>query len=86
MSRRQAFDFLSHQSRSKFDLKSRSATFRQADLSRALKAARAAGMEVGRVEISPDGRIVITPRLTTEQTPAADSLDSWEREYHARKA
>jgi hypothetical protein len=35
------------------------ATFKASDLTRALKAARAAGLEVNRVEISKDGRIVL---------------------------
>ena len=35
--------------------------FRQTDLKRALKGARAAGMEIGRVEINKDGLIVIVP-------------------------
>jgi hypothetical protein len=35
--------------------------FRQTDLKRALKGARAAGMEIARVEINKDGVIVIVP-------------------------
>jgi hypothetical protein len=33
--------------------------FRQTDLTRALKGARAAGIEISRVEIDRDGRIVV---------------------------
>ncbi len=43
------------------------APFRQADLTRAIKAAKAAGMNIRRCEILPDGRIVLT-----EEAPAAD--------------
>ena len=34
-------------------------TFRQRDLVRALKSARAAGLEVSKVEIDKDGKIVV---------------------------
>lgn len=33
--------------------------FKQADLIRALKGAQAAGMRVGRIEIDPNGKIVL---------------------------
>jgi hypothetical protein len=36
-------------------------TFRQTDLTRAIKGARAAGIDVARIEIEKDGRIVILP-------------------------
>jgi hypothetical protein len=35
-------------------------TFKQADVTRLIRAARAAGIEVLRIEIDPSGRIVIT--------------------------
>jgi hypothetical protein len=37
----------------------RRSAFRQSDLTKALKAAKAAGSEVARVEIAPDGRMVV---------------------------
>jgi hypothetical protein len=36
-------------------------TFKQADLTRAIKGARAAGINVARIEIGKDGKIVILP-------------------------
>jgi len=40
--------------------------FRQSDVTRAVRAVRAAGEGVGRVEIDRDGRIVITTRDDAE--------------------
>jgi hypothetical protein len=40
----------------------RPAAFRQSDLTKALKAARAAGVEIERVEIGADGRMVVVLR------------------------
>jgi tRNA(Arg) A34 adenosine deaminase TadA len=42
------------------------ARFRQADLTRALKAAKAAGIDVGQVVLEPSGKIVIMPAGRTE--------------------
>lgn len=39
---------------------SSAARFRQEDVTRAVKGCEKAGMRVGRVEIAPDGRIVIS--------------------------
>ncbi|TYC83757.1 hypothetical protein [Novosphingobium sp. BW1] len=33
--------------------------FKQSDITRAIKAAEAAGMHVGRIEIDPNGRIIL---------------------------
>jgi len=53
----------------------RPAPFRQADLSRALKAAAAAGLDVGRVEIDATGKIVI---VTAKEAPTPQNdLDDW---------
>ena len=38
---------------------SRRSTFRQSDLTRALKGAEAAGVKIRRLEIDPDGRLVL---------------------------
>ena len=53
----------------------RTASFRQSDLSRALKAAVSAGVEVGRIEIDPSGKIVIVSARQDAQ-PKND-LDKW---------
>ncbi|MGR6327704.1 hypothetical protein ACU5AX_01425 [Sphingomonas sp. XXL09] len=50
------------------------ARFRQEDVTRALKGAVAAGMRVGRIEIEPNGRIVI---LSETAAPTADR-NSWD--------
>jgi hypothetical protein len=53
--------------------------FRQADVTRALRAARAAGLEVAGYEVDPvTGKIVITTRTAAgeQKTPETD-LDKW---------
>lgn len=40
--------------------------FREADLARAVKAVQTAGIDVGRVEIDADGRIVIVSRTSPQ--------------------
>jgi hypothetical protein len=55
----------------------RTCTFRQNDLARALKAVKAAGESVRRVEIALDGRLIVvmgTPENLTEQD---NTLDNW---------
>ena len=43
--------------------------FRQSDLTRAIKAAQAAGLEIARIEIDPNGTIKIVPgKPESEQT------------------
>ena len=57
-------------------------TFRQQDVTRAVKAVTAAGVHIARVEIARDGRIVI---VTAEAQPAVqDNLDRELEEFNAR--
>ncbi|MEQ8226502.1 MAG: hypothetical protein RIA64_00315 [Rhodospirillales bacterium] len=35
-------------------------TFRQSTVTKAIKAAKAAGVDVARIEVDPDGRVVLT--------------------------
>jgi hypothetical protein len=52
------------------------ATFKHADVVRAVKAARAVGLDVVRTEIAPDGRIVLVHRA--DASPAlASPYDVW---------
>ena len=57
-------------------------TFRQQDVTRAVKAVTAAGVDIARVEIARDGRIVI---VTAKAPPAVqDDLDRELEEFNAR--
>jgi hypothetical protein len=52
------------------------ANFRQADVVRALRAAKAAGVDIARIEIDPNGKIVIV----TAGEPVDRSEDNaWDR-------
>jgi DNA-binding MarR family transcriptional regulator len=53
-------------------------TFKQSDVTRALKATVKAGIPVGRVEIDKDGRIVI---VTARPEDAADARKSEKNEW-----
>ena len=56
-------------------------TFKQRDVTRALKATLAAGLKVARIEIDKEGRIVIlTPRMTAAP---ASAYDTWKAEQDA---
>jgi hypothetical protein len=54
-------------------------TFRQSDIARAIKAVRAAGEEVARVEIDRDGKITIVTGdgLDKPEVASENSLDQW---------
>lgn len=55
--------------------------FRQYDVERVLKAARAAKIDVSGVEIAPDGTIRV---LTAAAAQASESpFDSWKQKRHA---
>jgi hypothetical protein len=57
-------------------------TFRQSDITRAFRAARAAGVENVRIEIAKDGRLVII--ATAAQPAVQDDLDRELEEFRAR--
>jgi hypothetical protein len=53
-------------------------TFKQGDISKAIKAAVKAGLPVARVEVSPEGRIiVIAGKPEQEQAPTAEA-NEWD--------
>lgn len=56
---------------------------KQRDITRALKGARDAGLEISRFEVDPEGRIVVVAGSAQEE-PATD-FDRWKRD-HADKA
>jgi hypothetical protein len=59
-------------------MSNRPAAFRQADLTRALRAAKAAGINIARIEIDPGGRIVIIAATGGPDTANVDNaLDTW---------
>jgi len=60
-----------------------SSLFKQRDVTRAVKAVLAAGLVVGRVEISRGGSIVVIP--TTGLDTGGDDLDRELAEFEARK-
>ncbi|MFZ0150951.1 MAG: hypothetical protein WBG18_16195 [Xanthobacteraceae bacterium] len=43
--------------------------FRESEARRLIKAARNAGVTIGRVEVGPDGRIAIIPGNPRDETP-----------------
>jgi hypothetical protein len=64
----------------------RSATFTQADVARAIRAAKQAG--AASVEVRPDGRIIVQLKQTPvvpASTPE-DPFTRWERQYESEKA
>jgi hypothetical protein len=62
----------------------RPSTFRQTDVARAVKAAQAAGLTVGTVEVTADGTIRVITAKALELT-SANSFDQW-RAKNARQA
>jgi hypothetical protein len=60
-------------------------TFRQADLAKAVKAVLSAGVDIARVEIDKDGKIVIVAGKAAEVAPA-DELDRELAEWEAGHA
>ena len=54
------------------------ATFRQSDITRAIRAARAAGVDIARVEVTNAGTIVIVPAAGATTAGAAQNGESAE--------
>jgi hypothetical protein len=54
-------------------------TFRQLDVTRALKAVTAAGVHIARVEIDKLGKIVIITGNTTDQPGKMREANEWDR-------
>ncbi|AXS39231.1 hypothetical protein [Breoghania sp. L-A4] len=59
--------------------------FRQGDVTRVAKGLRAAGLGVTRVEMEPDGKIVLLTG-SDEPTEAVAPFDIWKRQKDARPA
>jgi hypothetical protein len=62
--------------------------FRQTDLTRAIKGARNAGVEVARAEIATDGKITLVIGDTSDgktglESTADDELERWRRSKNA---
>jgi len=64
-----------------------SSRFQQGDVSRALRAAAAAGLDVARYEIDPDGKIIVFTSNGVDLPNTADKddldleLDEWEAQH-----
>jgi hypothetical protein len=55
------------------------ATFRQQDVTRAVKAVAAAGVHIARIEIDKSGKIVIITADPTEQPGERMEANEWDR-------
>jgi hypothetical protein len=54
-------------------------TFRQQDVTRAVKAVAAAGVHIGRVEVDKAGKIVIFALDATDQPGKSTEVNEWDR-------
>lgn len=62
------------------------ATFRQADLARAVRAAQAAGLPVVATVIAPDGTIRLEHAAPPADSQPRSPFDEWEAKRNARQA
>lgn len=53
-------------------------TFRQRDLTRAVRGVRAAGLEVGRVEIDKTGKIIVFAGTEASEGASRLELNEWD--------
>jgi hypothetical protein len=64
------------------------AKFRQVDVTRALRAAKAAGLNVSRFEISADGKIIVDSSVAAVATdtvaPGLSALEKWKAEQDGK--
>jgi hypothetical protein len=60
-------------------------TFRQQDVTRALRATRAAGVDITRIEIDPSGKIVIITEAEKERE-ISTPLDTWMAKHGPHQA
>lgn len=60
--------------------------FKQRDISRALKAAGCAGLNVSRVDIETDGRLSIIFSSPTPSDKTTSAFDTWKISQNARQA
>lgn len=58
----------------------RPSTVRQTDVARAVKAAQAAGLAIGKVEVAPDGTIRVIIADGTEAAPGTP-FDQWKAKH-----
>jgi hypothetical protein len=54
-------------------------TFKQADVTRAVKAVVAAGVDIARVEIDKSGKIVIVTNKSPSEGLAVEESNEWDR-------
>jgi hypothetical protein len=65
--------------------------FRQIDVTRAIRAAKASGVEISKVEIHPDGRIEISnavgymPTTVNTAAPEPSALERWKAKQDAKR-
>ncbi|MDI3561280.1 hypothetical protein [Bradyrhizobium sp. Arg816] len=52
--------------------------FRQSDLAKAIKAVVAAGLPVARVEVSPEGRLIVIAGKPGEGQDAGTEVNEWD--------
>jgi hypothetical protein len=65
----------------------RAASFTASDVTRAVKATVAAGLDVERVEVQPDGTIaIVTKEQEAELNRDLSSYDQWKAKKNARPA
>jgi hypothetical protein len=58
-------------------------TFRQADVTRAIRAIEAAGQKVRKVEVDKDGKVVIVIAQEDDDAAVDSERNEWDAEYGA---